>query len=427
VELGELVQAARAGDLGAYARLIRATQEMVYAVARRILDSRDDALDATQEAYLRAFRGLAGLEQPAAFPGYLRRIALRAAYDLRRTQRATFAPVELALELPALDEREERWSDEQRRALATALVGLSREERRLADRFYHGGWSAARLAAAAGVSEPAMRKRLQRLREGLRQEVEMSERRAVAGEPLPEDLSDRVIELLARPALVDLPDNPVGRMVEQLRALFAEHAWVEIEEVIDLPTARARLGHDPVYVPSNQLFQLDERRILRYDLSLPLQLALAGRGSPLAVATAGKVYRDEPESPTRLSVFHQFEMLAMAPREQLLPWAFLGSLLGALDQLLPQTIHRVEGVQYPFCSRAWDISVERDGEPVEVLGCGVYSEEVVRMLGGDPAVHVAIGAGIGLERLASLHFRVSDMRTLETARISPQLPSPIPS
>ncbi|HEY6881469.1 MAG TPA: sigma-70 family RNA polymerase sigma factor, partial [Polyangiales bacterium] len=173
VHLPSLVRAAAAGDMAAYGALVQATQSMVYALTRRVLGVRADALDATQEAFVRAYRGLSRLEEPAAFPGYLRRVAIAAARDQQRARRGTFV-VDVA-ELPVLDEREQRWSEAQRAALALALTRLSREERRTTERFYHGGWPLARLAADGGVSEPAMRKRLQRIRDKLREEIEAME------------------------------------------------------------------------------------------------------------------------------------------------------------------------------------------------------------------------------------------------------------
>ena len=82
-------------------------------------------------------------------------------------------------EVPVLDEAESSWSEAQRTRLAAALLTLSSEERQLCDRRYHGRWSAARLAAAAGIDEAAMRKRLQRVRDKLRKEIEMTELRSV--------------------------------------------------------------------------------------------------------------------------------------------------------------------------------------------------------------------------------------------------------
>lgn len=98
------------------------------------------------------------------------------------------------------------------------MLTLSPEDRRICDRRYHGGWSVARLAEAAGIEEPSMRKRLQRIRDRLRKEIEMSEEHVVRSEDVREGLPEKIVELLARPRLTDLPENPVGSVLEQLRS-----------------------------------------------------------------------------------------------------------------------------------------------------------------------------------------------------------------
>ena len=63
----DLVRRAQAGDYEAYGRVVEATQRMTYGVAVGVV--RDPALaqDAAQEAYLRAYRRLGELQDPAAF------------------------------------------------------------------------------------------------------------------------------------------------------------------------------------------------------------------------------------------------------------------------------------------------------------------------------------------------------------------------
>jgi RNA polymerase sigma-70 factor, ECF subfamily len=58
------VEAARAGDLTAFAALVEATQDMAYAVAWQVLREEADARDVVQEAYLKAFERLADLADP---------------------------------------------------------------------------------------------------------------------------------------------------------------------------------------------------------------------------------------------------------------------------------------------------------------------------------------------------------------------------
>ena len=137
--VSDLVIAARAGDVAAYGKLVRATQAMSLAVALNVLRERAGAEDAVQEAYLRAYRNLRDLQDPATFPGWLRRVVITVALNLRRTHRVTLLSLDDAPNVPVLDEAESRWTEAQRHRLAAALLTLSAEERRICDRRYHGG------------------------------------------------------------------------------------------------------------------------------------------------------------------------------------------------------------------------------------------------------------------------------------------------
>ena len=240
--LNDLVVRAQAGDLEAFGRLVRATQTMVHAVAREVLRHSSMAEDAAQEAYLRAFRRLRDLEEPAAFVSWLRRIVITVALNMRRAQRFTLLRLDDAPDVPVLDEAETSWSELQRQRLAEALLTLTTEERQLCDRRYHGHWSTARLAEKAGVDEPAMRKRLQRIRDKLRKEMEVAEQRGIRSGEIRSDFPAHVVELLARPRLTDLPENPVGRTLELLRTVYADFAELDLTEIVDFAEARKTIG-----------------------------------------------------------------------------------------------------------------------------------------------------------------------------------------
>src|SRR5262245_4731526 len=192
--LVNFVSRAKAGDLDAFGQLVGATQLMAYAVARRVLRDPSAAEDAAQEAYLRAFRRLADLDDAGAFSSWLRRIVITVALNMRRSQRVTLLQLDEVADVPVLDEAETTWSELQRRRLAGALLTLAPEERQLCDRRYHGHWSTARLARQAGVDEPAIRKRLQRVRDKLRREMEMSEQRGIRSEEIRHDLPEKIVE-----------------------------------------------------------------------------------------------------------------------------------------------------------------------------------------------------------------------------------------
>jgi RNA polymerase sigma factor (sigma-70 family) len=258
-ELGDLVTRAQNGDLEAFGRLIAATQAMAYAVARGVLRDHGMAEDAAQDAYLRAFRNLRDLDEPAAFVAWLRRIVITVALNMRRAHRVSWLQLEDIPDVPVLDEAETSWSELQRRRLATALLTLSRDERQLCDRRYHGQWSVTRLAAAAGVPEPVMRKRLQRVRDKLRKEIEVSEQRGIHPDEIRSDFPAKVVELLARPKLTDLPENPVGTVLELLRTVYAGFQSIDLAEILDFEEARKSIGDDALYVEPGELHRLDDR------------------------------------------------------------------------------------------------------------------------------------------------------------------------
>lgn len=90
-----LIQAARQGELEAFNRLVLAYQDMVYNQAFRVMGERDAAEDASQEAFISAFRKL-HTYRGGSFRGWLLRIVTNACYDeLRRRKRRPVVPLEV--------------------------------------------------------------------------------------------------------------------------------------------------------------------------------------------------------------------------------------------------------------------------------------------------------------------------------------------
>ena len=75
---------ARQGDRDAFGRLVRRHQRRVYGAVLHILGNHADADDATQEAFVRAFRGLAAFDGRADFFTWLYRIAVNTALNALR-------------------------------------------------------------------------------------------------------------------------------------------------------------------------------------------------------------------------------------------------------------------------------------------------------------------------------------------------------
>ena len=80
-----LIVAARKGDARAFNQLVLRYQGLAYNVAYRILHDPDAAADATQDAFLSAFRAMGKL-RGASFKSWLLRIVTNACYDQLRVK-----------------------------------------------------------------------------------------------------------------------------------------------------------------------------------------------------------------------------------------------------------------------------------------------------------------------------------------------------
>jgi RNA polymerase sigma factor (sigma-70 family) len=85
----DLVERCKRGDEAAWSELVRATHREVYSLCLRILRDPDDAAEATQDAYLKAWRGLRGFRGDAQFTTWLYRVAANAAISKHRKRGRT--------------------------------------------------------------------------------------------------------------------------------------------------------------------------------------------------------------------------------------------------------------------------------------------------------------------------------------------------
>jgi len=80
----DLLERCKKGDQEAWAALVEATHRDVYTLCLRILGNPDDASEATQDAYLKVYRGLPGFRGDAMFATWLYRVATNAAISKQR-------------------------------------------------------------------------------------------------------------------------------------------------------------------------------------------------------------------------------------------------------------------------------------------------------------------------------------------------------
>ncbi len=83
----ELVERCKAGDEVAWRELVEVTHREVYTLCLRILRDPDDAAEATQDAYLKAWRALKGFRGDAMFTTWLYRVAANTAISKHRSRK----------------------------------------------------------------------------------------------------------------------------------------------------------------------------------------------------------------------------------------------------------------------------------------------------------------------------------------------------
>lgn len=83
----EIVQRCLNGDEVAWGELVNLTYREVYTLCLRILGDPDDALEATQDAYLKAWRGLKGFRGDSMFGTWMYRVATNAALSKHRSRK----------------------------------------------------------------------------------------------------------------------------------------------------------------------------------------------------------------------------------------------------------------------------------------------------------------------------------------------------
>src|SRR5260370_136620 len=90
-----LVREARGGDSRAYGELVHRYQDRVYTLIYGLIQNHDDALDLTQDVFVRAHRSLLHFREEAVFYTWLYRIALNACIDFNRRKKRNVEPFSL--------------------------------------------------------------------------------------------------------------------------------------------------------------------------------------------------------------------------------------------------------------------------------------------------------------------------------------------
>ncbi len=176
-----LIQSAQRGDLDSFNTLVLHYQDSIFNTALRIMGDDDLAADATQEAFLSAFRSITTF-RGGSFKAWLMRTVTNACYDeLRRRKRRPTTPLEPETEDgdemdsprwladPNMTPAEKAEADELEHAIQHCLEMLPREFRTVVVLADIQGMDYREVASASRVPLGTIKSRLARARLRLRE------------------------------------------------------------------------------------------------------------------------------------------------------------------------------------------------------------------------------------------------------------------
>ena len=168
-ELQSLVVSAKDGDKDAFGQIVARFQDMAYAVAYAILGDPYLAEEAAQEAFIDAYLSLPNLREPAAFPGWFRRVVVKHSDRQIRGKRPQLLPLDKAFSIPAKTPGPEVRVEQLqlRQAVSEAIGSLSQRQRLATTLYYIQGYSQKEIGEILGISVAMVKKNLYGARQRL--------------------------------------------------------------------------------------------------------------------------------------------------------------------------------------------------------------------------------------------------------------------
>ena len=170
-------------------------------------------------------------------------------------------------------------------------------------------------------------------------------------------------------------------------------------------------------------FYINKDIVLRTQTSGVQAHTMLERKPPIRIICPGRVYRADEVDATHSPVFHQLEGLVIDKD------VTMADLKGTLD-IFAQSLFgkdvttRFRPSFFPFTEPSAEVDLTcmachgkgcrvcKGTGWIEVLGAGMVNPKVLEMCGIDSSVYGGFAFGIGIERIAMLHYGITDMRLL---------------
>ena len=173
-----IVKKVLAGDVNAFEDLVKDNQKSVYNLALKITKNESDALDVSQEVFLKAYTNLSNFRGDSRFSVWLYRLAYNACIDATRKSKAsmnvsltvtdddnTSTEMELTDDRPLPEKELER--RETQREVQAAINELPEDQRKIIVMREFSDMAYEDIADALGINVGTVKSRLSRARKNL--------------------------------------------------------------------------------------------------------------------------------------------------------------------------------------------------------------------------------------------------------------------
>jgi len=158
------------GDSASFRMLVERYQNLVFTIAYRVTNNREEAEEVAQDAFMKVYRGLDGFKGDSKFSSWLYRIAYNTALTKIRTQKTGVSLIEDREYGEVANEAEQVFTKEY---LRKAISMLEADEATVITLFYLSEQSLEEIGQILNLEANAVKVRLFRARKKLREKLEL--------------------------------------------------------------------------------------------------------------------------------------------------------------------------------------------------------------------------------------------------------------
>ena len=221
--------------------------------------------------------------------------------------------------------------------------------------------------------------------------------------------------------------HPMYTVLDEIKQVFLDMGFEIMDgPEIELESYNFTKLNAPESHPSRDwtdtFYLTEDSKILLRTQTSPMQIrAMEEHGVPIRMISPGRVYRKDEVDATHSPMFHQVEGLVVDEG------VTMGDLKGTLETLMKRlygedAVMRFRPHHFPFTEPSCEVDVQcfachgkgcricKGTGWLEILGCGVTNPHELENCGLDPHEWKAIAFGVGVDRIASLKYGITDIR-----------------